>query len=401
VFASEREPFAQDDTESLISANNAEIEHSRLIAPSTIMTVMRGRLPLPTLLSHTLVAFTIEFDNEFEHQVPHRTTNHGSRGDDASAPWLVSMVMWLMLMRFVPSTGIPVGELQRATRLPAKEFRIWLTRMGKWWGYVVVERDVVRPPPGGQKAIEAWLPLTKIVEQRWEKRFGKDVIKRLREMLSSLVEKLDDDLPDYLPILGYQLLSSRPDIDRHARAPGVCPLTDYALPTLLAKVLLSFAIEFERESKVALAISANVLRLVGPKGVRVRDLLLLSGVSKEAIAACVSRLEERDFALVQPEAQGSRVKTLRLTSKGRIAQHACHNLFETIEQRWQKSRGQEIVRDLRELLEQLVGEPTAQMSPLFRGLEPYPDGWRGAMPKRERLPDYPMVLHRGGFPDGS
>jgi hypothetical protein len=32
---------------------------------------MDGRLPLPTLLSHALVAFTIEFDNEFEHQVPH------------------------------------------------------------------------------------------------------------------------------------------------------------------------------------------------------------------------------------------------------------------------------------------------------------------------------------------
>jgi hypothetical protein len=54
---------------------------------------MNGRLPLPTLLSHALVAFTIEFDNEFEHRVPHRTTNHGSTGS-RSSPWLVSMVMW-------------------------------------------------------------------------------------------------------------------------------------------------------------------------------------------------------------------------------------------------------------------------------------------------------------------
>jgi hypothetical protein len=51
-------------------------------------------LPLPSLLSHALVAFTIEFDNEFEHQVPHRTTNHGSTPDSRHAPWLVSMVMW-------------------------------------------------------------------------------------------------------------------------------------------------------------------------------------------------------------------------------------------------------------------------------------------------------------------
>jgi hypothetical protein len=36
------------------------------------------RLPLTALLSQVLVAFTIEFDNEFERQMPHRTTRHGS-----------------------------------------------------------------------------------------------------------------------------------------------------------------------------------------------------------------------------------------------------------------------------------------------------------------------------------
>jgi hypothetical protein len=32
-----------------------------------------GRLPLSALVSQALVAFAIEFDNEFEHQMPHRT----------------------------------------------------------------------------------------------------------------------------------------------------------------------------------------------------------------------------------------------------------------------------------------------------------------------------------------
>jgi hypothetical protein len=103
---------------------------------------MNGRLPLPTLLSHALVAFTIEFDNEFEHRVPHRTTNHGSTGS-RSSPWLVSMVMWLMFMRFVPGDGIAVRELQELTGFNDKEMRTWLSRMGKWWGYVVV----VEPGP--------------------------------------------------------------------------------------------------------------------------------------------------------------------------------------------------------------------------------------------------------------
>jgi hypothetical protein len=37
-----------------------------------------GRLPLSALLSQVLVAFTIECDNEFERQMPHRTSNYGS-----------------------------------------------------------------------------------------------------------------------------------------------------------------------------------------------------------------------------------------------------------------------------------------------------------------------------------
>jgi hypothetical protein len=46
-----------------------------------------------------LVAFTIEFDNEFERLVPHRTTNHGSTGGSSSVPWLVSMAMRSQFMR--------------------------------------------------------------------------------------------------------------------------------------------------------------------------------------------------------------------------------------------------------------------------------------------------------------
>src|SRR3981081_3090865 len=94
---------------------------------------MNGRLPLPTLLSHALVAFTIEF----EHRVPHRTTNHGSTGSHSS-PWLVSMVMWLMFMRFVPGYGIAVRELQELRGFNDKEMRTWMSRLETWRRYVGV-----------------------------------------------------------------------------------------------------------------------------------------------------------------------------------------------------------------------------------------------------------------------
>ena len=115
---------------------------------------MDGRLPLPALLSRALVAFIIEFDNEFERQMPHRTTNHGATPGARGAPWLVSMIMWSKFMQFIPAQGIAVRELQAQLKSSPKDLKIWLTRLGKWWGYLVVEPDLVRPTAAGRRAQE-------------------------------------------------------------------------------------------------------------------------------------------------------------------------------------------------------------------------------------------------------
>jgi DNA-binding MarR family transcriptional regulator len=174
-----------------------------------------------------------------------------------------------------------------------------------------------------------------------------------------------------------------------------------ALSVLLSRVLLAFALEFERESDLSLAICANALRILDEKGVRLRDLPLLTGVSKPAISMAMGILQKMRLAVVQPEQTGSRTRVVHLTAKGREAKEAYRQLLRIIEDRWQARFAKKAVRTLRKLLEQLVGEPTAQRSPLFRGLEPYPGGWRASVRKPNTLPHYPMVLHRGGFPDGS
>jgi DNA-binding MarR family transcriptional regulator len=360
------------------------------------MAAMDCRLPLPALLSQALVAFTIEFDNEFEHRTPHRTSNHD--GSDSKAdPWLVSMAMWLHFLQFIPPDGISARELKQILGLPTPELRRWLTRLSKWWGYLVVEPGswIVRPTAGGLKAIETWRPLTGIIEKRWEQRFGKELIEQLRLSMQTLTEKLGSDLPDYLPILGYDLLSRPPKGERQTK-------TARTLPALLSKALLAYAIEFERESGMSLAICANVLRVAGPDGVRVRDLPRLSGVSKEAIAMAAGRLEERGLATVSPESPGSRVKTLVLSAEGMDAQRTYGTLVWSIEKRWESRFGKSAVAALRDLLERLVyGDGDAKSPPLLLGLESYPDGWRASLPRPQVLPHYPMVLHRGGYPDGS
>jgi DNA-binding MarR family transcriptional regulator len=366
---------------------------------------MRLRIPLSTLLSQVLVAFMIEFDNEFERQMPHRTTNHGAAAD----PWLVSMVMWSNCMRFVGDEGVRIDELEGLARTKTN-----LNGMVRW-GYIVVETDgaarregpprsgsVIRATPKGRKAQAIWRPLFDTIEKRWQERFGENEVEQLRDSLCTLISQFDVELPDCLPILGYGLFSKGPARERRTPAGREEGLSSHLpLPALVSRVLLAFAIEFESESEVSLAIGANVVRVLDEKGVRVRDLPLLSGVSKEAISMALGVIGKRGLAVVEPDQTGSRAKVARLTSSGRKVQDAYRQLLATIEDRWQARFGESAIRNLRESLERLAGEPTAQSTPLFRGLEPYPDGWRASVRKPGTLPHYPMVLHRGGFPDGS
>jgi len=319
------------------------------------------------------------------------------------------MVMWTNCMQFVGEHGVTVRELERLARTSTN-----LNGMERW-RYIVIAPDPAdtRPKPprsewvihataAGRKAQEVWRPLFGVIEQRWQERFGESEINQVRECLWAVASQSEIQLPDCLPILKYGLVSSAAGKGQGTpagRGSGDGP--HLPLPALLSRVLLMFAIDFEGESDVSLAIGANVLRLVGEEGVRVRDLPRLAGVSKEAIAMAMSFLQKRDYAAVKPELPGSRVKVLTLTAKGRRARDEYQRLVWAIEDRWESNFGEETVRGLREALERLVGEAPVKPSPLFQGLDPYPEGWRASVPRPETLPHYPMVLHRGGFPDGS
>jgi DNA-binding MarR family transcriptional regulator len=374
---------------------------------------MDERLPLSALLSQALVAYTIEFDNEAEHRMPHSTTHHGRTAGALHAPWLVSMAMWWNCMRFVREEGVTVRELERLARNGTN-----LDGMRRW-GYIRIEPDtagvrsrkprpdaVVRATAAGRMAQEVWGPLFGMIERRWEERFGEDAVDQLRGALRAMVTQLDQDLPDCMPILRYGLRTEGPAAKLPLRA-GTAGHGDGALDrdvpvaALLARTLVAFALEFESASQVSLAICANVLRLVVDDGVRVRDLPRMSGVSKEAIAMALGFLEKRGHATVKPESTGSKVKLLELTPKGEVTREVSREFVSAIEERWRTRLGADAVRALRESLESLgAGAPPAS-SRLFLGLKPYTDGWRAAVREPETLPHYPMVLHRGGYPDGS
>jgi DNA-binding MarR family transcriptional regulator len=364
--------------------------------------------PLSTPLSHALVAFTIELDNEFERRFAEAGV--GRR-------FGISLVMWSNFLRFV-GDGVSVGELPAAAGLPKARVHSMLGGMERW-RYVFVDaghgeptskRDgwgsgrglrgdwVVRPTVAGNVARELWPPLLGEIETRWAERFGKAKTNALRRSLAAITGQVDLALPEYLPIVGSATgMRARPS------------LSDAALPAgdhfaaLLSKALLAYTLDFEDESELSLPLGENFVRVLDETGVDVRELPAAAGVSKQATAMAVKFLAKEGYVSTEIG-----TKLVRLTPKGRDAREASRALHRDLERRWRARFGAGAIDGLRKALAGVLDQRTK----LSLGLEPPPGGWRATKPYLEqtnavladplgRLPHFPLVLHRGGWPDGS
>jgi hypothetical protein len=331
--------------------------------------------PLSTPLSQAFVALAIECDNEAEHRIPHWTTMSGKR----PGVWLTSGTMWWNCMKYVGSEPISVKELARLARTSTN------LRGMQRWGYITVDPappKLIRSTAKGLRSREIWATLPDAIEKRWQDRFGKAAVDRLREVLYAIVSQFELDFPDCLPILGYGLFSTAPDRKRSSPVDRDLPLC-----ALLSRALLAFAMDFECDSDLSLAICANVVRVLGENGVRLRDIPVLSGVSKESIAMAMGILRKKGMVTVD--------KLVRLTAAGVRAQTAYRQRIALIEAQWEERFGRRAIGPLHEALLPF------HLELLLRGIEPYPDGWRASVRKPAVLPYFPMVLHRGGYPDGS
>ena len=357
-----------------------------------------SRDPLSTLLSQVLIAFTIELDNEFEHRF--QESGGGAR--------VVSLTMWSNLLRFVGG-GTTVGEAVAAIGLPKRSA---LSRLGgiERWRYVSVgpstgKREgygsargvkddwVVRFTAAGLRAAEIWPALPAEIEVRWRARFGAQEIGALRDALRAVDEAIDTALPEFLPIVSstQEMALELPSDETRVAS------DDLSFITLLAHALLVYTIDFEDGSPVSLPLSANVLRVLGESAVPVRELPGLAGVSKEAVEVSLTSLTRTDYVVVEGAPASKR--TVRVTPAGVTLQADQRRLHARI--------GKQRDENLGTLLEHILGHPD-----LAAGLQPYPSGWRASKPytsqteavladPRGALPHYPMVLHRGGWPDGS
>ncbi len=305
---------------------------------------------MSTGLSQALIAYVIELDNEFEERFAR--AGGGAR--------VVSVSMWSNLLRFV-GDGIAVGELPAAVGAPKSRVLSTLGGMERW-RYVTLDtgrgsasseakRDgygsarglesswIVRPTLAGRRAEAIWAALFDEIDARWSERFGGDAI----EALTSSLRSIDADLPDALPILG-GANGMRVEAPAARRDPMAADAHLYAL---LSRGLVAYAVDYERESPVSLALSANVVRVLDEEGVLVRDIPDSSGISKEATSMALTSLVKAGYVAVDGTTAAS--KSARLTPDGRAARAMAPALHADLEKRWEARFGGDTVRRLRHL----------------------------------------------------
>jgi hypothetical protein len=341
---------------------------------------MAAQVPLTTLLAWAWIAYAIEVDNAVEAAGTPRV----------GRLFRISLAMWANGLRHVDEDGVTVDELRRRARagcnLGGLERWGWISvgagrgRDGYGSARGIKGDTVVRTTRAGAYARRLWPQTVDEVAGRWRERFGGAAVDALCDRLAVTAGDLPWSPPEVHASDGFftHVLDGGGD-------DGERPLV-----ALLGQALTGATLAQERDAAVSLPAAAGVLRVIGGEAVRVRDLPALSGLSREAIAMAVGHLQRRGLAL---EAQ----RSVRLTPAGLDALAAYRRRAAA----WDDA-------PLREALEALLGRP----EPLAGGLAPPVGGWRAERPyaiqtrrlladPTAALPWHPMVLHRGGWPDGS
>jgi hypothetical protein len=340
-------------------------------------------VPFSTLLSQIWIAFAIEADNAVEAAGTERVRRL----------FRISLPMWSNALRFIDADGVTAGDLSARARarcnIGGLERWGWITvgdpGAGRRDGYGTgrgVKRDtLLRPTRAGAFARRLWPQAVADVEQRWQTRFGTGTVGRLRAALLRSAAQMPWSPPEVHPSDGFCT---------HV-VDGAADDGDVPLAGLLGQALTALTLELERDAAVSMPLAADVLRVIGGDVVPVRGLPALSGVSKEAIAMATGYLARAKRAELRAP------RSIMLTASGRRA-------LDSYRVRAASPGDHALQGCLSEIL--------SEREALAEGLRPPEGCWRGEKPYLAQtrrvlanpaaaLPWHPMVLHRGGWPDGS
>jgi len=312
--------------------------------------------PLSALLSQVWVAYTVELDCEFERRMLQKQSR-GAR---------LSLVIWLNALRFLADGPVSVRTLS-SRALAAEDQGAAPLGCLERWGIVLLQpgkragfgsgRGIradwpVRLTASGEAAIRIWPELIPEIDARWSKRFGDDAT-RLRRSLEAIEHRIDLELPQGLPGAILKLPEFAP---RKSVAEDGLPL-----PVLLSRVLLAFALDFERDSQTPISLCANTIRVLSDEPIPESEIPKRTGCSEETAGI---GWQHKPYIIVERDPARGRGKFVRLSESGIRAQQEYHRLARDTEETWKKRFGT-ATKGIRESLTTLL-----KRGELSEGLKP-------------------------------
>ena len=83
----------------------------------------------------------------------------------------------------------------------------------------------------------------------------------------------------------------------------------------------------------------RILQMIPPQGLRITDLALLAGMTKQALGEFVDALEESGFVSIRRDPADGRVRLVTRTAQGDQAAVAAQRAIEDIERAWREEIG--------------------------------------------------------------
>ena len=195
---------------------------------------------------------------------------------------------------------------------------------------------------------------------------------------------------------------------RSGHARGMSAVGPVDLSVRLSHVLLALTLDYESRSQLSLPLVADVLVHLGERDTPVAELVAASGVSKVAIYVLLGFVQRRRLGVVYAQ---QRRRLARLTGTAREAREQHLYALDSQRKGHHEHYGAE-VDELSAVAQAILDAREADGAALLaEGLRPPPGSWRARpsylvqtkafVTDPWRLPAQPMVLHRGGYPDGS
>jgi hypothetical protein len=369
--------------------------------------------PLSALLSQILVAYSVELDCEFERRML-QTQSRSAR---------LSLVIWLNVLQFLADGPVSVRTLASRALTAEAGTTAGLGCLERW-GVVTLQpgkragfgsgRGIradwpVRLTASGETAVRIWPDLIPEIDARWSKRFGDDAT-RLRRSLEAIEHQIDLELPQGLPVAILKLpeFGPRKSAAEAHRPPSAAPNQrgtsglaapeassscasssedGLPLPVLLSRVLLAFALDFERESQTPISLCANVIRVLSDEPIPETEIPKRTGCSEETAGI---GWQHKPYIIVERDPARGRGKFVRLSGAGIQAQQEYYSRTRDIEEKWKK-RFRTATKEIRESLTTLL-----KRGELSDGLKPPPGTTRaGAQtPALGRVDIGPAALQR-------